>query len=68
MNNHQVAEVLAGIARIPGRREPTLLDIDRAIEAAVDNGKVLEVNAYKDGSDLSGERLSFLPGRDLYQR
>jgi DNA polymerase (family 10) len=40
-------------ARILGRREPTLLDIDRAIEAAVDNGKVLEVNAYPDRLDLS---------------
>ncbi len=40
-------------ARILGRREPTRLDIDRAIEAAVDNGKVLEVNAYPDRLDLS---------------
>ncbi len=44
-------------ARILGRREPTLLDIDRAIEAAVDNGKVLEVNAYPDRLDLSGENV-----------
>ncbi len=40
-------------ARILGRREPTRLDVDRTIEAALDNGQVLEVNAYPDRLDLS---------------
>ncbi len=40
-------------ARILGGREPMALDVDRAIAAAKEHGKVLEVNAYPDRLDLS---------------
>jgi DNA polymerase (family 10) len=40
-------------SRIIGRRDPTLIDMDTIIEAAVTHGKVLEVNAYPDRLDLS---------------
>lgn len=44
-------------SRIIGRREPTALDMDRIIEAAVEHDKVLEVNAYPDRLDLSDENV-----------
>ncbi len=44
-------------ARLIGRRAPTLVDIDRVIDAALANGKVLEVNAYPDRLDLSDENV-----------
>ncbi|MCD1294698.1 DNA polymerase/3'-5' exonuclease PolX [Methanocella sp. CWC-04] len=44
-------------SRILGRRGPTMIDIDRVIEAAIDHGKVLEVNSYPDRLDLSDENV-----------
>ncbi|HMK45818.1 MAG TPA: PHP domain-containing protein, partial [Methanocella sp.] len=44
-------------SRILGRREPTAIDIDRIVEAAKDNGKVLEVNAYPDRLDLDDSNI-----------
>jgi DNA polymerase (family 10) len=44
-------------ARLLGRREPTLVDIDAAIDVAVANGKALEVNAFPDRLDLSDENI-----------
>ncbi len=43
--------------RIIGRREPAMVDVDRMIDLAVANGKVLEVNAYPDRLDLSDENV-----------
>jgi DNA polymerase (family 10) len=44
-------------ARLLGRREPMLVNIDRVIDAAVENGKALEVNSYPDRLDLSDENI-----------
>lgn len=44
-------------SRIIGRREPMKLDMDRVIEAAVNHGKVLEVNAYPERLDLSDDNV-----------
>ncbi|AFC99530.1 DNA polymerase IV (family X) [Methanocella conradii HZ254] len=43
--------------RIIGRREAAMVDVDRMIDLAVANGKVLEVNAYPDRLDLSDENV-----------
>jgi DNA polymerase (family 10) len=43
--------------RILGGRDPILVDMDRIIDAAKANGKVLELNAYPSRLDLSDENV-----------
>jgi DNA polymerase (family 10) len=57
LENEHLTVLAHPTSRIIGRREPTGLDIDRVIEAALDHDKVLEVNAYPDRLDLSDENV-----------
>ncbi|CAJ36494.1 DNA-directed DNA polymerase X [Methanocella arvoryzae MRE50] len=57
LENEHLTILAHPTSRILGRREPTAIDIDRVIEAAKENNKVLEVNAYPDRLDLSDEHV-----------
>lgn len=57
LENEHLTILAHPTSRILGRREPTAVDIDRVIEAAKENRKVLEVNAYPDRLDLSDEHV-----------
>lgn len=57
LDNEYLTILAHPTSRILGRREPTAIDIDRVIEAAKANDKVLEVNAYPDRLDLSDEHV-----------
>lgn len=57
LENEHLTILAHPTSRILGRREPTAVDVDRIIETARANGKVLEVNAYPDRLDLNDEHV-----------
>jgi DNA polymerase (family X) len=57
MRHPAVRSISHPTGRLIGRRPPNALDLDRAMEVALETGTALEVNALPDRLDLKGEHV-----------